>query len=188
MKQIQLLLTENVENLGIVGDVVNVRPGYARNYLLPRGLAQPPSEGAIARLAERRAQVEAEMKAKREAQEAMIGKLDEFEVTIERATNDQGILFGGVSQHDIAEALRAAGFEVEDRHVRVGEQIKRVDSYMIPIVVDNELKTEIKLWVVSDRPLELDQEEEAEEEGEQQEEAAETADAGDAETEQTPSS
>lgn len=159
MKQIQLLLTDNVENLGIVGDVVKVRPGYARNYLLPRGLAIPPNEGAVARLAERRAQVEAELKAKRSAQEAMVGKLEEFEITIERATNDQGILFGGVSQHDIAEALREAGFDVDDRHVRVGEQIKRIDSYIIPIVIDNELKTEIKLWVVSDRPLEQDEDE-----------------------------
>ena len=85
MKTIKLLLTENVANLGIVGDVVEVRPGYARNYLLPFGLATEPSEGNINRLAERRAQVEQEMRQLRAKMEAMIEKLDGHEITIERA-------------------------------------------------------------------------------------------------------
>jgi large subunit ribosomal protein L9 len=168
VKTIELLLLENVDNLGIVGDVVNVRPGYARNYLLPRALATKPSRGAIERLAERRKQVEAEMKAIRSAQETLIQKLEGHEITMERAANEQGILYGGVSQHEIAEALRAEGFAVEDRFVRIGEQIKRLDSYHIPIVIDRELKTEIKLWVVSDKPAEdLDAEESVEDEGEE---------------------
>ena len=75
MKTIELLLTENVDNLGIVGDVVKVKPGYARNYLLPFGLATDPSPGNIQRLSERRAQVEAEMKAQRTQQESMLEKL-----------------------------------------------------------------------------------------------------------------
>ncbi|MEL7089962.1 MAG: 50S ribosomal L9 C-terminal domain-containing protein, partial [Planctomycetota bacterium] len=61
-------------------------------------------------------------------------------------------LFGGVSQHDIAEALRAEEFAVEDRYVRIGDQIKRLDSYDIPVVINKDLKAEIKLWVVSDNP------------------------------------
>lgn len=153
MKQIELLLLENVDNLGIVGDVVKVKPGYARNFLLPRGLASPPTSGAIKRLAQRRAEVEAEMKKLRADQEQTIEQLADHEITIERSANDQGVLFGGVSQHDIAEALRSEGFGIEDRHVRIGEQIKRLDSYDIPIVIDKELRTQIKLWVVSDRPL-----------------------------------
>jgi len=86
-------------------------------------------------------------------------RLAEYELTLERSTNDQGALYGGVSQHDIAEALRAEGFEVEDRFVRLGEQIKRVDTYHIPIVIHKDLKAEVKLWVVSDRPLEADEDE-----------------------------
>ncbi|MEX0654105.1 MAG: 50S ribosomal protein L9 [Phycisphaeraceae bacterium] len=154
MKQIELLLLDNVDNLGIVGDVVKVRPGYARNFLLPRALATTPTPGSIERLAERRAEVEAEMKAIRKSQEELIGKLDGYELTLERSANEQGVLFGGVSQHDIAEALREAGFAVEDRWIRIGQQIKRLDSYAIPVVVDKELKTEVKLWVVSDKPVE----------------------------------
>lgn len=172
MKQIELLLLDNVDNLGIVGDVVKVRPGYARNYLLPRGLASTPTPGAIERLAERRAQVEAEMRKLREQQEQLIGRLEGHELTLQRAANEQGVLFGGVSQHDIAEALREEGFDIEDRFVRIGEQVKRLDSYTIPVVIDKELKTEIKLWVVSDKPAE-ELEAEGEEAGEGEETAAE---------------
>ncbi len=153
MKPVELLLTENVDNLGIVGDVVKVKPGYARNYLLPMQLATVPTPEAVEALQERRRQVEEEMKRLRAAQEKMIESLNEFELTLERSANEQGLLYGGVSQHDIAEGLRAEGFEVEDRHVRIGEQIKRLDSYLIPIVINSDLKTEIKLWVVSDQPL-----------------------------------
>lgn len=163
MKTIELLLTENVENLGIVGDVVSVRPGYARNFLLPRGIAITPSKGAIARLAERRKEVEAQLKLQRQQREALLEKLHEKEITIERSANEQGVLFGGVSQHDIAQALQAAGYQVEDRMVRIGEQIKRLDIYYVPIVLANDLKTQIKLNVVSDKPAEVETEEEQQE-------------------------
>mgnify|MGYP001380760759 CR=1 FL=1 len=63
-------------------------------------------------------------------------------------------IFGGVSQHEIAEELRNAGFEIDDRYVRIGEQIKRLDSYEIPVVINKDLKTHIKLWVVSDKSKE----------------------------------
>ncbi|MEM6552435.1 MAG: 50S ribosomal protein L9 [Planctomycetota bacterium] len=161
MKNVELLLVETVENLGIVGDVVKVKSGYARNYLLPFGYATVPSEEKIAELAERRAQVEAELKQKAAAQDAMIQKLDGYELTLERSANDAGILYGGVSQHDIAAALREAEFDVEDRYVRLGQTIRRLDTYEVPVVINKELKTEIKVWVVSDRPMDLDEEVEA---------------------------
>lgn len=152
MKQIELLLLENVDNVGIVGDVVKVKPGFARNFLVPCGLATPPTAGAIKRLAAKRTEMEARIKVERQQQEQLIERLQEVELTLQRSANDQGILYGGVSQHDIAELLRAEGFAVEDRFVRIGQQIKRLDSYPIPIVIHKELRTEIKLWVVSDRP------------------------------------
>jgi len=164
MKTIELLLLENIENLGIVGDVVKVKPGYARNFLLPRALAEAPTQEKIKALSERRAVAEAEMKKLRSEQEAMIEKLTDYELTLERTANEQGALFGGVSQHDIAVALQEAGFEIENHHVRLGEKINRLDTYHIPIQITRELKTEIKLWVVSDKPLAVEEEEEAEDE------------------------
>ena len=174
-KQIQLLLTENVDNLGIVGDVVAVKPGYARNFLLPRALATTPTPRNIEKLAERRKQVEEELRQLRAAQQGLVERLEGVELTIQRSANEQGILYGGISQHDITEALREEGFTmIEDRHVRIGVQIKRLDSYMIPIVLAPDLKTEIKLWVVSDKPIEeLEAQTEGEAEGEGEREKAE---------------
>jgi large subunit ribosomal protein L9 len=154
MANIKLLLTENVDNLGIVGDVVTVKPGYARNFLLPNGMAQKPTESAIKKLATRRAEVEKELAEKRKEDEAVLAKLVGHEITLQRAANEQGILFGGVSQHDIAQALRDEGMKIEDRAIRIGAQIKRLDSYTVPIVLASDLKTEIKIWVVSDKPSE----------------------------------
>jgi large subunit ribosomal protein L9 len=94
---VKLLLTENVDNLGIVGDVVNVKVGYARNYLLPFGYATTPSDELIANLAEKRAQAEKDLAARRAEREEMIGKLDGQELTLVRACNDQGQLYGSVT-------------------------------------------------------------------------------------------
>ena len=154
MKTLTLLLTNNVDNLGIVGDVVTVKPGYARNFLLPHGLATDPTETNIKRLATLRENVKKEMSAHRHRLEDTLAGLAGCEISIMRSANEQGVLFGGVSQHDIGEALRMQGFAIEDRAVRAGEQVKRLDSYAIPIVLAADLKTEIKLWVVSDKPPE----------------------------------
>ncbi|MCK4874143.1 MAG: 50S ribosomal protein L9 [Phycisphaerales bacterium] len=153
---IQLLLTENVEHLGIVGDVVNVKAGFARNYLLPRGLGTEPSEEKIKALAERRAKAEAEMRALRSRREEMIQRLDGYEITLERSCNDQGHLYGSVTQNDIADALIAEGFGVRQRDIRIAHPVKRLDSYDIPVVLDADLRTNIKLWVIADRHLDLD--------------------------------
>lgn len=164
MKTIKLLLTDTIDNLGIVGDVVSVKPGFARNYLIPRGLATDPTEGNIKRLASLRKEVAEQMRQHRLQQESLLERLAEVELTLMRSANEQGILFGGVSQHDIAEELRAKGYAVDDRAVRIGEQIKRLDSYTIPLVLANDLRAEVKLWVVSDRPAnELGGNDEAEE-------------------------
>ncbi|MCA9057536.1 MAG: 50S ribosomal protein L9 [Planctomycetaceae bacterium] len=154
MKTIKVLLTQNVENLGIVGDVVRVKPGYARNLLLPRGWAIEPTEGNVARLAQERAEMAKLLARRRAAQEAMLGKLEGFEITLQRSANEQGVLFGGVSAREIADALNEEGFEIEERAVRLHESIKRLDSYEISIVLANDLKTVVKLWVVSDKPSE----------------------------------
>jgi large subunit ribosomal protein L9 len=161
-KTIELLLTETVESLGIVGDVVHVRPGYARNYLLPRELATQPTPEKIEALAARRAEAEKELARLRAEREDMITRLDGFEITLERSCNDQGMLYGSVTQRDIAEALQGEGFDVRLRDVRLGQTIKRIDSYEVVVKPENDLETAIKLWVVSDRKLEIEERDEPE--------------------------
>lgn len=152
-RNLELLLTENVDALGIVGDVVHVRSGYARNFLLPRGLATKPSEEAMKSLAAKRAEAERQLRELRAQREAMVGKLTDHEVTLVRSCNDQGLLYGSVTQKDIADALVADGFNVTARDVRLGQTIKRVDTYHVLIKLDKDLDADVKVWVVPDREL-----------------------------------
>ena len=159
-KHIELLLTETIEHLGIVGDVVKVKPGYARNYLLPRDLATVPTEEKIQQLADRRAEAERELQALREQRRSMIERLDGYELTLERSCNDQGLLYGSVSQQDLATALNGAGFEVRPRDVRLSQTIKRVDTYEIAVKPQADLEATVRLTVVADRKLDTDDERE----------------------------
>ncbi len=186
-KPIELLLLETVPNLGIIGDVVKVKPGFARNYLLPFAKAEKPSQERIDELSAVRAEERARLDKLRAEQTTMIEKLAGVELKIERSTNDQGVLYGGVTQHEIAELLREQGYAVEDRYVRVGDQIKRIDTYQIPVVIDKDLRGEVTLIVDSDRDLDLETEDlEIDDEGELVQKAAPKAEdapaEGDADT------
>ncbi len=161
-RNVKLLLTENVDNLGIVGDVVNVRVGYARNFLLPRGLATTPNEELLAQLADKRKQAEKELAELRTQREAMISKLDGLEITMQRACNDQGHLYGSVTQHDIAEGLTELGYKIKAREVRLAHTIKRVDNFDVSVKFDSDLEATITLHVVPDRELDMDEREEME--------------------------
>lgn len=157
-KNVELLLTESVEALGIVGDVVRVRTGYARNFLLPRGFATTPSEEKIKELAAKRAEAERQLAELRRVREELVTKLNGYELNIIRSCNDQGILYGAVTQQEISAALGEAGFGVRPRDVRLGQTIKRVDTYEVHIKFEADLEAVIKLWVMPDRKLELREE------------------------------
>jgi large subunit ribosomal protein L9 len=154
-RNVKLLLTENVEALGIVGDVVNVRTGYARNFLLPRSLATEPSEERIKALSVKRAEAEKLLAELRKQREALAKKLEGVEVHLTRSCNDQGILYGAITQHDVSDALVAMGHAVKARDVRLTQVIKRIDTYDVHIKLDSDLDSTIKLWVVADRKLDL---------------------------------
>jgi large subunit ribosomal protein L9 len=155
-KNLKLLLTENVEALGIVGDVVNVRTGYARNFLLPRSLATQPSEEKIKALAAKRAEAEKQLALQRKEREELTKKLQGVEVHLTRSCNDQGILYASITQQDIAAALATMGHAVKPRDVRINQSIKRVDTYTVHVKPDSDLDAEIKIWVMADRKLDID--------------------------------
>ncbi len=154
-RNVQLLLLESVENLGIVGDVVTVKPGYARNFLLPMGLAEKPTTVRISSLKEARAHAEAEMSALRRVREEIIGRLEDVSVTVERSSNDQGALYGSVTQRDIADALVEAGYGVDVKAVRLAQPIRRVGTYAVVVQFERDLKTEVSLVVKADRELDM---------------------------------
>jgi len=161
-KTVKLLLTENVDSLGIIGDIVTVKVGYARNYLLPRMMATPPSDEMIAQLAVQRAQAEREFSELRTVRVGMIEKMEGLEITLERSCNDQGVLYGSVTQQDIASALGEVGYTVKPREVRLSQSIKRLDTYEVLVRFATDLETAVKIWVVPDRELDSDERDEME--------------------------
>ena len=150
MPNTKLLLKESVKNLGRVGDLVEVAPGYARNYLLPHDLAVHPTPDNVKKVEERRKEVERQERERREQQAALIAQLSGVEVTLERRANEQGGLFGSVSATDIAKALQAQGFNVQPDDVNLPGKLDRIDTYMVTIKFADDLSTEIKAWVSPD--------------------------------------
>jgi large subunit ribosomal protein L9 len=153
-RHVQLLLRETVENLGIVGDIVRVRTGYARNYLLPHQLAETPTPSRIEALKEARAQAQAELARVRSARQEMLGRMKDVRISLVRSCNDKGILYGSVTQRDIADALLEKGYDVGTRSVRLAAALRRVGEYTVPVQFERDLRTEIIVAVEPDQPLE----------------------------------
>lgn len=167
-KSVELLLNETVENLGIVGDVVLVKPGYARNYLLPLEIAEIPTEEKVEALKEKRAEAKAQLEALRAQRVETTGKLEGISIKLTRSCNDQGVLYGSVTQRDISDALAEGELMVEERAIRLNQPIRRVGSYTVLVQFEKELRVEIAIEILPDRTLEeLDEEEmEFDEDGE----------------------
>ena len=154
-RPVELLLLRNVENLGIVGDIVKVCPGYARNYLLPHALAEHPTDAKIEALKEARAKAIAELAAQRAQREDTVQKLVGVSIKLIRSCNDQGVLYGSITQRDIADALVAAGYAVDMRAVRLAAPFRRIGSYTCTIQFEKELKADVAIEVAADRALEM---------------------------------
>ena len=154
-RNVELLLNISVENLGLVGDVVKVKPGHARNYLLPHGLAEYPTAEKIEALKDARATAAAAMQKRQEGRAKLIERLTDITIKLIRSVNDQGALYGAVTHRDIFDQLHADGFPVEIHAVRLANTVRRIGSYTCAIVFDRELRTEINIEVLPDRTLEL---------------------------------
>jgi large subunit ribosomal protein L9 len=152
---VKLLLHESIRSLGRVGDVVEVSSGYARNYLLPKGLAVEPTTGNLKKIEARKKEVEKIEAEKRAGQAAIIAKLAGVEVTLERRANEQGHLFGSVSATEIAKALQAQGFAVEGEDVYTPGKLDRIDKFTVTVKFAEDLSQEIKVWVSPDAESKL---------------------------------
>ena len=159
-RNVKLLLVENVESIGIVGDVVNVRTGFARNFLLPRNLATQPDDKLIAKLAGKRADAQKMLAEKRKEREALSQRLQGVAITLIRSCNDAGVLYASITQQDVATELNKAGFGVTPRDVRIAQTIKRVDSFELHLKLDSDLDAIVKLKIEADRKIDHDKPEE----------------------------
>ena len=144
----EVILRQAVENLGNPGEVVSVSNGYARNYLLPRGIAYQATEGNKKRISQEKARLEAAETERGGAAEDVAKKLEEVSITFAARVGEEGKLFGSVTTGDIADQLAAQGFTIEKRQVDLHEPIKALGVYRVPIKLHADVKPEIKVWVI----------------------------------------
>ncbi len=154
----KLLLCKNIEKLGIVGDVVEVAPGYARNYLLPQGLATEPTDAAKRALAEARRIAEEDRTKKRVELEELAKRLEDVEVTIRARANEEGALYGSVGTKEICDALADEEYYISAGQVNLERPIRHLDTVPVEIQLADDLTSTIKVWVVREKPVEGEEE------------------------------
>jgi large subunit ribosomal protein L9 len=144
----EVILRQAVENLGKPGEVVKVKNGYARNYLLPRDLAYEATPGNLKRIQLERDRLEAAENDRRDTAQQLAAKLEQVSLTFSARVGDEGKLFGSVTATDIAQQLEAQGFHVEKRQIDLHEPIKALGVYRVPVRLHAEVKPEIRVWVI----------------------------------------
>jgi len=150
MAHTRILLREDIDDLGARGEIVRVRAGYARNYLLPRKLAVEATTSNVKQIEQERAALlkkEAGERATAQGQAELIGKLV-FE--FKRKSGEQGALYGSVTSMDIAEALRERGYEIERHRIHLREPLKRLGEYTVPVRLHREVTIDLKVRVASE--------------------------------------
>src|SRR6185503_11276873 len=139
MAQLQVILLERVENLGQMGDVVKVKQGYARNFLLPQKKALRATNDNVSYFESRRAQLEADNLSRKGEAEAVAAKMDKARIIVVRQAGETGQLYGSVAARDISDGLTASGFTVEKRQVIIDRPIKMIGIHTVRVVLHPEV-------------------------------------------------
>ena len=145
---IEVILREHVEHLGRRGDVVKVAPGYARNYLLPRNLALPVTEGNRRRIEHERKLSEQRELAERSAAEATAARLGELVCEVRRRVGEGDALYGSVTTADIAECLASKQFDIDKRKIHLDEPLKQLGEFTVPVKLHRDVTAQVKVHVL----------------------------------------
>jgi large subunit ribosomal protein L9 len=144
----EVILRQAVENLGKPGDVVKVSNGYARNFLLPRGVAFEATPGNLRRIAQEKERLEAAENERRTAAQSLAERLEQVSLTFSARVGEEGKLFGSVTATDIAHQLEQQGFSIEKRQIDLHEPLKTLGVFRVPVRLHADVKPEIKVWVI----------------------------------------
>ena len=146
----EVILRDHVENLGRRGEIVKVADGYARNYLLPRDLALPATEANRRRVERERKLVEAREAEERGAAEAIATRLTALDLSIARKVGENDQLYGSVTNGDIADLLKAKGFDIDRRKILLPDPLKALGEATVPVKLHRDVTAQIKVAVVKD--------------------------------------
>ena len=144
----EVILRQAVENVGKPGEIVKVSNGFARNYLIPRGLAYEATAGNRKRIEQEKARLEAAENTRRSEAQEIASRLEPVQLTFSARVGEEDKLFGSVTSADIAHQLQAQGFSIEKRQIELHEPIKALGVFKVPIRLHAEVKPEIKVWVI----------------------------------------
>ena len=144
----KVILLNDVENLGLAGDIVIVKPGYARNRLIPQGLALRASNKNVSVAIERKKVASAKLQRENIAQENLAKKLSNVEITIEVNVGDEEKMFGSITNLDVQKELTAKGFELEKSQIVIEEPIKALGIYHEKVKVEKDITSDVKLYVI----------------------------------------
>ena len=145
---VELMLAENVASLGEQGEIVRVKRGYARNYLLPNGLATVATAANKEMVERHKKRQDAVQLQKLKELKQMADKVKDYSVTLEANATEDGHLYGSIVAVDIAKALKAANYPVEPEHVKLDGPLKELGMYTIKLQFHPEVTTDVKVWVV----------------------------------------
>ena len=144
----EVILNKTIDNLGLEGDLVNVKPGYARNYLIPKQIAMPVNKQNLARLQQQKETIEARLDKERKEAGILSDKLSSITIEIARRVGDEDRLFGSVTSADIADKLEEKGLTIDRRTILLNDPIKSLGDTKVMIKVGYQLNTEIIVQVV----------------------------------------
>lgn len=147
MANTTILLREDIETLGGRGEIVKVKAGYARNYLLPQGLATLATKGNLKQIELERAALLKKAAAEKATAELQAGQMSDISLTFERKAGEQGHLFGSVTSMDIAEALKAKGYELDRRKIIMKDAIKETGNYTVAVKLHREVTLQVPVTV-----------------------------------------
>ena len=147
MAHTKVLLREDVDDLGARGEIVRVRAGYARNYLLPRNLAVEATAGNVKGIEQERAALLKKEAKERATAEAQSQQMSSLELEFRRKAGEQGALYGSVTSMDLAEALKERGYEIDRHRIHLREPLKRVGEYSVPVRLHREVTIDLKVRV-----------------------------------------
>jgi len=143
-----VLLREDIENLGGRGEVVKVKAGYARNYLLPQGFATLATKGNVKQIEQERAALLKKAAADKATAELQADQMKDLSLTFERKAGEGGTLFGSVTSMDIAEALQAKGYEIDRRKINLKDAIKETGDYTVSVKLHREVSLNVPVSVI----------------------------------------
>ncbi|MEN6310216.1 MAG: 50S ribosomal protein L9 [Acidobacteriota bacterium] len=150
----KVILKQDVDKLGHRGDIVNVAPGFGRNYLIPRKLALAVTASNVKMIEIERQALKKKVEQERQSFQGLIQKLKEVSLTFPRRAGEKDVIFGSVSAADIKEALDKLGFEVDKKKIQLDEPIKRLGHFTVAIKIYQDDKAEVKIAVVKDEKAE----------------------------------